>query len=1091
MPSGHRAAPLTASWATTDERPDTLKFGLLGSLEVRRGGELLALEGVRRRALLVRLLLGRNHVVSSSTLIEDIWQGRAGRGALSTLQSHVSLLRKVLGTDRLKAQSGGYVLLVSDDEFDVCEFEATVSSGRAFLAAGGAEQASTSVERALALWRGAALTDVAGSAWAQGESTRLEELRLDAVELLLEARLSLRDYAFVVARAEAEVVGNPLRERLWSLLMLALYRSGRQGDSLRAYRRLRHVLGEELGIEPSSALADLEEAILLQKPDLDQPQPQRSPVSLSLPSTVSHELPALPGRKKQLEYVGRLCRDSLPTGPGHILLVDGEPGVGVTTLLRSIEVMYTASPGGVSVLTAFPSATSIHSLRSLFTSEVTAMEGGQVGEHDLALYEISSWARDAGALMIVDDVDDLDRWSIELLVRLARRPPPGVVAVLGAPSLDRLADDADGRLAAIASSASTAHLHLPQLDQTGVRDMVRMKWPGVDDETADGWATHLMDWCDGNPWLVNRLLDSVSPTDDPTHIQPPPAIELSVRQRVREMPTTCRQLLLLAAALGGAVDIALLAAVAKRAVADVVESLAPAVDAGLLRTTTRPGCWQFDHRLTSESLSDEADRTKAIGWHATAGRLLRTIPGREAEAARHLAAGVPLVDVDDAREACTTAGISLLAQGHYSEAATSFEKAASLSSRPEDLADALIGQARGLELAGHQAESETVYDAAADTAIAVRSNERLAQAALGGSACASRVGGTPSRRARLQLAWSTLHHEHPRRGEVAAELALELTNSRTPLPSALEATVAQIAQRHDASNEGILAARVMLARAEAGDGADLVDASRLVALARQGATLSHHAAAALVVAIVVALSAGDWDSADMWTDELTVFGRHTGEPRARWQATALRSVLSEARGDALEADRLATEAMHIGERLGMTDAAATFGLHQLGRAHRNGSLGPFATALESANSRYRTPVWIALRAAAELDACNERSARALLRASAQQLEADSTSLIDHFRTAALALTCQVATRLGETDVTKGTVAALQRRTGRFVVLGYGGPCLGPVDWYLAESAAFLGDSEMADDLLRTAQTTCRNVRAYAWLSVVDALRSCR
>src|SRR5262249_21541983 len=129
--------------------------------------------------------------------------------------------------------------------------------------------------RALGRWRGAALADAAGAAWAAPEIARLEELRLVAVESFLDALLATGDTAAVIAAAEAAVAEHPLRERLWATLMTALYRDGRQADALRAYKRLRGTLGNELGIEPSRELADLEARIVRQ--ELDTPAPSAAP----------------------------------------------------------------------------------------------------------------------------------------------------------------------------------------------------------------------------------------------------------------------------------------------------------------------------------------------------------------------------------------------------------------------------------------------------------------------------------------------------------------------------------------------------------------------------------------------------------------------------------------------------------------------------------------------------------------------------------------------------------------------------------------------------------------------------------------------
>jgi predicted ATPase/DNA-binding SARP family transcriptional activator len=261
-----------------------MDYRILGALQVLDGGVEVALGAAKPRALLVRLLLDRNRPIPAERLVEDLWEGDPPRSAAQTLQTYVSQLRKAIGPERLLTHAGSYRLLVDDEELDVTQFETELSAGRAALRAGDARSAVDRLGHGLAHWRGPALADAAGAAWAVTEAARLEELRLVATETVIEARLALGEHRDVIAVAEAAVAEHPLREPLWALLMTALYRDGRQADALRAFQRLRHALAEELGIDPSSELQDLEAKMLRQEAEL-QPHPQRAP-ALQLPSGV-------------------------------------------------------------------------------------------------------------------------------------------------------------------------------------------------------------------------------------------------------------------------------------------------------------------------------------------------------------------------------------------------------------------------------------------------------------------------------------------------------------------------------------------------------------------------------------------------------------------------------------------------------------------------------------------------------------------------------------------------------------------------------------------------------------------------------------
>ena len=272
--------------ATISSERRRLEFRLLGSLEVSTADATLSLTGRKRRTLLVRLLLAANQPVSDDRLAFDLWTGSPPAGAASTLASHISLLRQVLGADRIVHRAGGYCLEVGAHELDSAEFEADVIAGQAADRQGRPQFAVDRFERGLRRWRGAALADVDGASWAHSEIARLEELRLGAVESLLRAQLALGRHGEILAAAEAAVRDNPLRERGWAILMTALYRSGRQAEALRAYQRLRTELAEQLGVEPSPELAELEESMILQRPDLRWPTDARQPAS-ARPTTES------------------------------------------------------------------------------------------------------------------------------------------------------------------------------------------------------------------------------------------------------------------------------------------------------------------------------------------------------------------------------------------------------------------------------------------------------------------------------------------------------------------------------------------------------------------------------------------------------------------------------------------------------------------------------------------------------------------------------------------------------------------------------------------------------------------------------------
>ena len=243
-----------------------MEFRILGPLQVLDEGRELPLGGAKQRALLARLLLEPNRVVSRDRLIDELWAASPPDTAATALQVYVSQLRKALGRDRILTRPPGYLLQVGDGDLDLHRFERLVATAREEEP----DQAARLLRDGLALWHGAPLAEL-GDGFARAERARLEEQRLAALELRIEAELALGRHTELVPELEGLVSEQPLRERLRGQLMLALYRCGRQAHALQVYRSGRRLLDEELGLEPDDDLQRLERAILNHDPALESP----------------------------------------------------------------------------------------------------------------------------------------------------------------------------------------------------------------------------------------------------------------------------------------------------------------------------------------------------------------------------------------------------------------------------------------------------------------------------------------------------------------------------------------------------------------------------------------------------------------------------------------------------------------------------------------------------------------------------------------------------------------------------------------------------------------------------------------------------
>jgi DNA-binding SARP family transcriptional activator/ABC-type transport system substrate-binding protein len=332
-----------------------LEFRVLGPLQVLVEGHLLPLGGAKQRATLAILLLGRNRVVSREQLIDGLWGASPPPTAGPTLETYVSRLRRVLREDghgaRLVTQPPGYRLRVEADELDLERFETLLQRARTAEADHDAEAASNNLREALTLFRGAPLEDLAHAPFARQEIARLEELQLGALEERVDADLALDRHAELIGELESLAARHPFRERLWAQLMLALYRSGRQGEALNAFDRVRRILAEELGLEPGQTLKHLHRQILQQDPSLERAAPS-APVVAEAPTPpraagrVPHLRPFRSG-PQAIALVGIALLLALTLGAvfiprvfrrGGIETTDSRPGTALIDLASGKEI---------------------------------------------------------------------------------------------------------------------------------------------------------------------------------------------------------------------------------------------------------------------------------------------------------------------------------------------------------------------------------------------------------------------------------------------------------------------------------------------------------------------------------------------------------------------------------------------------------------------------------------------------------------------------------------------------------------------------------------------------------------------------------
>ena len=321
-----------------------MEVRLFGELEAVAAGVPVPVRGAKQRALLALLALQRGQPVSADRLIDVLWGDGAAANPANALQAQIGQLRRILGPAAILTTEAGYALTAGPDEVDVVRFEQLVVKGRRLAADGELEPASAALGEALRLRRGEPLAEFTYAGFFDAERARLDELILVAIESRAGADLGLGRHGEVAGELEARCREHPLRERLWELLILALYRSGRQAEALRAYTEVRDRLTGELGIDPGPALRDLQARILGQDPSLALASPAPAPVIAPPKAAADLEDSLVPAPVLETKlYVPRSRRGLVPRPrlserldrgtASKLTLVSAPAGFGKTTLV--------------------------------------------------------------------------------------------------------------------------------------------------------------------------------------------------------------------------------------------------------------------------------------------------------------------------------------------------------------------------------------------------------------------------------------------------------------------------------------------------------------------------------------------------------------------------------------------------------------------------------------------------------------------------------------------------------------------------------------------------------------------------------------
>jgi len=776
---------------------------VLGPLEVVGDAGPLELGAPKHRALLALMLLEPGRVVSVDRLIEQLWTGEPPAGATSTLQAYVSNLRRVLEPGRrpgapasvLVTRPPGYALDVTAEQVDALRFERAVQAAIAANDAQDVDEAARLLQGALALWRGQPFADVAFEPWAQAECERLNETHLVALETLLTVELARGRHASVVIEAERLSKEHPVRERFREIQMLALYRSGRQAEALRAYQEARDTLVEELGIEPGPSLRALEDRILAQDPSLDwhpppgavaaarvEPSSAAAPAEAPARATEAPARPAFVGRhRERVRLMARL--DDARVAGSRLVLVAGEPGIGKTRLCEELSAaarglgMHVVWARGwegdgapafwpwVQVLRTLADELPTDTLVSLLDSAAgdiarvvpdyarfVAAPVGELPDAETARFRffeaVTSLLRRASALrpmlVVLDDIHWADQSSLRLLEFAVNALHDARVLLLATYR------DAEARAAPLAPTLATLartpeleRLTLSGLSEREVGDYVNAV---LGEEADPSLAESLHGRTAGNPFFVAelvRLLRHEGRLGGGVDGAPvPEGVRDVIRTRLARLPQEAIPVLTAGAVAGREFDIALVAHVCgideDRAL-DLVEA---AWMIGIVDESQAAfGHFKFSHELVREVLCDELSTLRRIRLHKRIGEAIEELhgernPGFLTACAYHFSEAASIGDPLKAVLYGQKAADRLVAQFGYEDALPVYERAIALYEQYDvgtyhTRVDLLIGLGWALRASGRLSEARAALRRAIEIGEEHGDEVRIARAVLG------------------------------------------------------------------------------------------------------------------------------------------------------------------------------------------------------------------------------------------------------------------------------------------------------------------------------------------------------------------------
>jgi DNA-binding SARP family transcriptional activator len=1074
-----------------------VRFTVLGRIAIEVDGTDVRIPGRRERAVLALLLAARRSVVPVGRLIDDIWGESPADSAQASLQVAVSRLRALVEPDRapratprlLVSSGAGYALIAGAGEVDAEAFAGLVDAAHDALESGGADTALDLCERADRIWAGTPFGDVVESDLVTAERRRLEDLHAGCFELRAEAQLALGRHALVTGELEGLVAAYPFRERLWRHYALALYRSARQAEALDALRRARTLLREELGVDPSPELRQLEADLLTQAPELAGP-PAGARVRASRTERVEPEQSGLVGRENALDQLRRSIARTVDDGQGHTVVVSGEAGIGKSRLLT--ELADGAEQYGARVLWghcheadvspaywpwvpivqalagAHPSPEIVELLDASAGTAATDAGAAALRRYDAVSRLVSAAAQERPIVLLLEDVHWADSASLQLLSYAAetlRGTPVLLAATL------RTGDAPSEPLQACLASLSRSSADRIVLDGLPTDQVRRLVGRLTESEVDDELAAVVAERTDGNPFFVIelvRLLDARSRLDaaGAREVDVPHGVQDVLRLRLARLPDPVRTLLGVAAVAGRGFQLDLLAEVASRTPEETLDLLDAAVASHAVEEGDLPGRYRFTHALVRETLYGSMSLARRGLLHAAIAQALEPQLAADAdlvaEVAHHFVLGAamrPQLAGPAVRHSITAArhaeGRGALDQAlvHWEQALTA--DTAARDQDPRRRYDVLLGLGQARHRRADVAGSREALGAAMDIARDLADQELVATAATsfrGAGVWHWREFGT-SDPAMVSVLEDCIGgcSPGPLRTRVLVSLAMELVYEwRSVEAEAVGWRAVETARKLDDDElfADVVALHTLALWGKPGavkPRLDLAEQALALPLSQERELYLRFGAAA------AHLQAGNTLEADRQMARCTELSRrlrHTGAdvPIAWWRF--YRAIDAD---DAVAGERLLGEAV---ERHRLSSIVAISDMEPMARFRLGDSGHVLADAHLAAARRHANPAFRAMIGHALADAGRAQEGAELLG------EPVPDGAWDYASTYGDCLRVDVLAAAGLTDRLPAALARIQPWGHEFAIFG-STDCIGSIDYFVGRGLEGLGDVEAA------------------------------